>query len=175
MIGILGIFLKMIVTDSIVPAGIAIGSGNSWAGLTLSDFQACAALLPEDYEETAKWYMSKKFYYQVVWKLALAAGVANIYEIMSDKKSRSFLGYPVEFVREMPAASAATQIPCILGDLQAGSYLGERRTLTIDQSEHILFKKFQTCIRATERIDINVFGCGDATNPGPIVGLRTAT
>ncbi len=171
--GILGIFYKML-EDSIVPAGLSIGSGNTWSGLVLGDFQDCVSLLPEDYDETAAWYCSKKFYYQVIWKLAAAAGVANIFEILSDRKTPFFLGYPVHFVRCMPAATAAAQIPITLGDLQAGAYLGERRILTIDQSEHVLFKKFQTCIRASERIDINIFGCGDATNPGPIVGLRTA-
>jgi len=170
--GILGIFYKML-EDSIVPAGLSVGSGDSWSGLILNDFQGCVSLLPEDYDETAAWYCTKKFYYQTIWKLAAAAGVANIFEILSDRKSPFFLGYPVRFVRCMPVATAASQIPIILGDLQAGAYLGERRTLTIDQSEHVLFKKFQTCIRAIERIDINVFGCGDATNPGPIVGLRT--
>jgi HK97 family phage major capsid protein len=172
--GILGIFYKML-EDLLVPAGLAIGSGNTWGALVLADFQACVSLLPEDYDETAAWYCSKKFYYQVIWKLAAAAGVANIFEILSDRKTPFLLGYPVHFVRCMPAATAVAQIPCILGDLQAGAYLGERRILTIDQSEHVLFKKFQTCIRASERIDINIFGCGDATNPGPIVGLRTSS
>jgi HK97 family phage major capsid protein len=173
--GIVGIFEKMI-ADSITPAGIVNGSGNTWSALTLPDFEEVVGRLPEDFDENAAWYCTKKFFFKVIWPLVKTGGFGNIFnilELMGIQGGKSPGGYPVRFVRCMPGATGTLQIPCILADLQSGAYLGERRTFTVDTSEHVLFKKFQTCIRASERIDINVFGCGDATNPGPIVGLRT--
>ncbi|MDH4203523.1 MAG: phage major capsid protein [Phycisphaerae bacterium] len=171
--GIVGKFMSISDTISEI-AGLKVASGNAWSEITLQDFRDVISLLPEDFDESAKWYMSKKFYNGVCWALAQAAGVANIFEILSDKKARHFLGYEVEFVSAMPKTEANSQIPCILGDLGAGSYLGERKVLTIEQSRDVFFKNYQTGIIGVERIDVNTFGCGDTTNPGPIVGLITA-
>ena len=106
-----------------------------------------------------------------MYKLADATARANMFEILSGRKEKFFMGYPVEFVAAMPSTEANSQICCLLGDLQMGAYLGERRELRIDRSEHAYFGTGQVGFRASERIDINVFGCGDATNPGPVVGL----
>jgi HK97 family phage major capsid protein len=176
MTGIIGKFKKML-DDSVVPAGLVIGSGNAYSELTWSDFEAMFALLPEEYEEGAKVYCSKKFYYNVIRRAALAAGdkATGMFDLLGPNKTRYVAGYPVEFVKSLPTAEANTQVCCLLGSLSEGCYLGERRQLSIDASEHILFKKNQVCIRGVERIDINAFGCGSATEVGPIVGLRTAS
>lgn len=171
--GVIGKFMSISDTISEI-AGLKVASGNAWSEIILQDFRDVISLLPEDYDESAKWYMSKKFYNDVCWKLAEAAGVANIFEILSDKKARHFLGYEVEFVSVMPKTEANSQIPAILGDLSVGSYLGERKQLTIEQSKGVFFKNYQTGILGVERVDVNVFGCGDKTNPGPIVGLIMA-
>ena len=155
-------------------AGLKVASGNQYSEITLGDFRGVVALLPEEFEETAKWYMSKKFFYSVCWPLAETAGVANIFEILSPNKSKNLLGYPVEFVPCMPSTEANSQICAILGDLNFGAYLGERRQITIEQSRDVLFQKYMNAFMATERIDVNAFGVGDSTNPGPIVGLITA-
>jgi HK97 family phage major capsid protein len=171
--GIVGAFHSISSTISEI-AGLVVGTGNAYSELVLSDFQLVVGLLPEQYDETAKWFMSKKFYYNVVWRIAQSAGVANIFEILSDKKSKYFLGYEVEFVHSMPSTAANSQICAVLGDLQAGAYLAERRSLLIEQSRDAYFGSNQLGIRGTERIDINCFGVGDKTNPGSIVGLITA-
>lgn len=176
MTGITGIFKKMI-EDGKTPAGLTDGSGTAWSGYVLGDFQDCVARLPEDYDDTAAWYMSKKFFFQVVWPLIKSGGFANIFnvlELFGINSAKQPMGYPVRFIKSMPKESAAGQIDCILGDLQSGAYLGERKQLTLDSSEHVLFKNYQTAIMGVERVDINIFGCGDETNPGPIVALRTA-
>ena len=155
--------------------GIKIGSGATWSAYTLADFEAMIALLPEDFDEDAKFYCSKTFHQLVMQRLAREAGVANIFEILSDRKSRYFKGYEVEFVSCLSRVSGANQIDCILGDLAVGSFLGERKQLSMEQSRDYLFKNYQTAILGVERVDVNIFGCGDKTNPGPIVGLATAT
>jgi len=173
MTGIAGTFQKMI-DASITPAGVVPGSGNAYSELVLADFRDMVARLPEEYDESAVWVCSKKFYYNVMWKLAEAAGVANMFELLSDRKSRYFLQYPVVFSSVMPVAEANGQLCCFLGDLRNGAYLGQRRGFTVSQSDHVRFTKGQKAIMGSERIDINVFGCGDAAKAGSIIALRTA-
>lgn len=154
--------------------GLEVASGNAYSEITLGDFRKVIGILPEDCDDTAKWYMSKKFYFNVVYPLAETAGVANIFEILSDRKGRFLLGYEVQFVSCMPSSEADSQICALLGDLQMGAYLGERKVLSIEQNPGPFFIKNQLAIRGVERIDINAFGVGDTTEPGPIVGLITA-
>jgi HK97 family phage major capsid protein len=173
MLGIIGAMLKIVPDPSDIP-GLIIGSGNTYSELTLDDFTDVVGILPSDADDGAAWFMNKKFYYGVVYKLARAAGVANIFEILSDRKGRYLLGYPVEFVHCMPYAEANSQIVALLGDLKLGAYLAERRMLEIARSDEVLFDADQICIRGTERIDVAAHGVGDKDEPGAIVGLATA-
>ncbi len=172
MTGIIGQFLKISDTMSSI-AGLKIQTTpGTFAAITLGDFEATAALLPEEFDENAKWYVSKRFFWNAMHRVAASEGIANMFEILSGRKEKSFLGYPVEFVSAMPSAVAASdKIVALLGDLKLGAYLGERRELRIERSEHVYFAEGQIGFRATERIDVNCFGVGDLTNPGPIVGL----
>lgn len=107
-------------------------------------------------------------------KLARAAGAADMFSILSDRKERYYLGYPVTFVSAMPSVEANSQICAILGDLQLGAYLGERKGLEIAKSSEAYFKNDQLGVRGRERVAITVFGVGDTSEAGPIVGLITA-
>lgn len=171
--GILGAFAAIDASPANV-AGLHVGTGNDYSELVLDDFREVISLLPEDFDEGAKWYCSKRFFFSTMWRLAESAGAAGLYEILSNKKAHHFLGYEVEFVGVMPGVAANSQIPCILGDLGMGAYLSERQHLSIQRSTDAYFGSNQTAMRAVERIDTTVFGCGDATNPGPIVGLAMA-
>jgi len=153
---------------------LKVGSGNAYSELTLDDFEGTVAILPDDADGDAKWFCSKKFYYTVMYKLARAAGAADLFAILTDKKQHFFMGFPVEFVSAMPSTEANSQICAVLGDLQLGSYLGERRVLTIAKSNDVYFANDQIGVRGTERIDVNAYGVGDTSEAGPIVGLITA-
>ena len=155
--------------------GLKVGSGNAWSELALADFENLIAILPDDADDGARWYCNRKFYYSVMLRLARVAGVANFLELLSPTKQRYFLGYPVEFTSVLPGAEANSQICALLGDLSISAYIGERRQLTVARSTDVLFKNDQLAIRGTERIAINVYGYGDTSEPGPIVGLITAT
>ena len=174
--GMTGIAGALLAVDDTIGniKSLVVGSGNAYSELTLGDFRKVVGVLPDDADDGAKWYMNKKFYYEVVYPLAEAAGVANIFEILSDKKGRFLLGYPVEFVSAMPSTEANSQICAILGDLELGAMLGERRELDIAKSDEVFFGNDQIAIRGVERIDITVYGVGDTTDAGPIVGLITA-
>lgn len=156
-------------------AGVKVGSGNAYSELTLGDFEGTVAILPEDFDEDAKWYMSKKFYWNVVHPLAVSAGVANIYDVLSDRKARYLLGYEVEFVSCMPSTEANDQLCAFLGDLGSGSYLGQRLDVILEMNTGgVYFGSNQIGLRGKQRIDVNVFEVGDTSDPGAIVALATA-
>ncbi|MHC4460921.1 MAG: phage major capsid protein [Planctomycetota bacterium] len=154
--------------------GLKVGTGNLYSELLLDDFEGLVSLLPDEADDGAKWYVHRLFFFTVMQKLARAAGAADMFSVLSDRKERYYLGYPVEFVSAMPSVEANSQICALLGDLQLGAYLGERKVLTIEQSSDHLFANNQIAVRGTERVDINAFGVGDTTEAGPIVGLITA-
>jgi len=154
--------------------GLKVASGNAYSEITLDDFEGAVAILPDDADDGAKWYVNRKFFFNVMYKLARAAGAADLFAILTDRKERYFMGYEVEFVHAMPSTEANSQICALLGDLSLGAYLGERRQITIARSTDVYFANDQIGYRATERVDFNAFGVGDTTEAGPIVGLITA-
>ncbi|MFT3745451.1 MAG: phage major capsid protein [Pyrinomonadaceae bacterium] len=155
--------------------GLQVGSGNAYSELALVDFEGVVGRLP-DYADTgsASWYVSRKFYYNVMVRLLLAASGTTPTEI-EDARNRKFLGYPVVFAKVMPSTEANSQVCAIFGDLSLGARLADRRLFTTAIDESLLFRKDALLFRATSRFDINCsFGVGDTTDAGPIVGLITA-
>ena len=168
--GIVGEFNRINEDYTQVP-GLVAKNTNSWDNLSLGDFNDVITLLDSQFDDSAKWYCTKAFYRQVMYTLAAAQGDVGLFELMSGKRSLSFMGYPIELVHTMPRAFADKQICCLLGDLKSGAYLGQRKDLSVAQSRDVLFTRYMTAILGIERIDVQVFGCGDKSNPGPIVGL----
>lgn len=158
-------------------AGLHVqGTPGVWSAITLGDLLAVAGILPDFADDgiDAKWYCNKNFYLTVMLNAAMAAGGATANEVIMTGYTPKpyFLGRPVEFTSVMPRVKAAVDhCPAILGNLRLGTYLGDRRALTIAQSKEVYFATDQLGIRATERIAPTVFGVGDTTDPGPIVGL----
>jgi HK97 family phage major capsid protein len=158
--------------------GLVLGSGNAYSELVLADFSSVVAALPDfaDARGNAKWYCSRSFFFNVMQKLALAAGGTTAGDIINGIRTRQFMGYAVETTQVMPKAAANSQVPCFFGDLWLASRLGDRRMMTIRFSEHALqaFENDEIVIRGTERLDINVHDVGNATDAGPVVGLIMA-
>lgn len=156
---------------------LVVGAGNAYSELTLANFDTVCGTLP-DYADDgdAQWYSSRKFYYTVMLRLALAAGGVHATEIIEGRgaKEKTFLSYPVEFTQVMPKTEANSQICALLANLRMGSYLGDRRQLTIDRSTEVYFANVQLGIRGTQRVAVTVHGVGDTTDPGPICGLIMA-
>lgn len=156
---------------------LVVGTGNAYSELALGDFEGVCGIVP-DYADDGnlKWYNSRKFYYSVMVKLAMASGGANATEVLTGSVSRgkTFLGYPVEFTAAMPNAEANSQICALLANLKLGAYLGDRRKITIDRSTEAYFSTDQLGIRGTERVAPTIHGQGDTTSAGPICGLITA-
>jgi HK97 family phage major capsid protein len=174
--GMTGICGKMRAIDEDITKipGLIVGSGNAYDELQLGDFRKVVGVLPDDADDNARWFMNKKFYYNVVYPLAETAGNASIFEILSDRKDKFLLGYPVEFVSCMPSTAANSQICAILGDLELGAILSERHELDIARSDDVFFGNDLVAIRGTERIDVSAHGVGDKDDAGAIVALATA-
>lgn len=161
-------------------AGLFVGAGNAYSELLLTDFESVVGLLPQ-YADTpsAKWYVHRSFYWNVMVKLVLASGGVTGAEVEGSRVKR-FLGYDVEVTQVMPKTEANSQVCALLGDLRLAASFGSRRDTTIAISEHSRFANDQIEIRGTERFDINVHDVGNASATagsrvaGPIVGLITA-
>jgi len=151
-------------------------AAGAWSAITLADLLAVAGLSPSYADDgiDCKWYNHKGFYYTVMLGLALGAGGAMASEVIHTgyTPKPSFLGRPVEFTQVMPSViAAADHCPALLANLRLGTYLGDRRALNIAHSKEAYFATDQLGIRGTERIAISVYGQGDTTDPGPLVGL----
>jgi HK97 family phage major capsid protein len=183
--GIIGARTKL---DSIDGAGtdsaglVTQGTGNTWGAIVLGDFHTVAGKLPQyaDNNETC-WVCHRAFYFGVMQKLELAAGGATQMEVaQGDRRPRPlFLGYPVDFSQVFPGATAVATVSALLGNFMMGASLGDRQQDEVAFSEHAtingenVFERNQIAVRGTERVDINVHDVGNATDPGPIVGLKT--
>ena len=183
--GITGVLPKIKGLSSTIAdiAGLVVGSGNAYSELVLADFEAVVAKLPE-YADTqsARWFTHRTFFYNVMVKLALAAGGVTKEEIVNGQRAPIFLGYPVVFSQVLPKVEANSQVCTILGDLALASKFGDRRQTTIAMSDSALnaFEQDEIVIRGTERFDVVVHDVGNQSAtaasrvPGPIVGLITA-
>ncbi len=150
-------------------------SGNTWAAITLADFNATKAKLPQyaTVRGNCRWFVSMPFWSSVMEKLALAAGGVTSLEILSGTSNPRFLGYPVVIAQVLPAATAVATISALLGDLNLATVMGDRRQSTIAFSEHLNFAEDEIAIRGTERFDINMHAPGTSTTAGPVVALKT--
>lgn len=164
-------------TDS---AGLITATGHStWATLTLQDFENVVGALPQ-YADTpsAAWVCHKKFYETVMKALALSVGWTD--NIVNGVSQARFLGYPVKFSQVFPNATASGHIPVIFGDYSMAAKFGDRAGETIEFSNQATvggestFERRQIAILGTERFDVVVHDVGDASNAGPVVGLKTA-
>jgi HK97 family phage major capsid protein len=157
---------------------LVVGSGKTYAELTLADFRKVAGQLPAGAENGAKWYLNKHFFWNVVlpllWAETDSKPTIGTPEFFMDGPKMYLFGYPVEFTSVMPKAEADSQICTLLGNLSLGCYLGQRKELTVEHSRDVYFANDQIGIRGIERIAVNCFGVGDTTNAGVICGLITA-
>jgi len=173
--GIAGALRAVDATIGNIKGLVVSDTDATYANISLANFESLAGTSPEYADDgiNLKYYCSKKFYYTVMVKLALAAGGSDAFQIMSNRvtKQKIWLADPLRFVHSMPKTQAASQICCIYGNLKLGAYLGDRRRVTIARSTEAYFTTDQTGIRGTERIAPTIHGQGDTTNAGPICGL----
>lgn len=158
-------------------AGITVGAGNAYSELTDANFQDVMGNAPDyaDVGGNLRWYMSRKVYFATCVRLALAAGGVNATEMLNLPGGvKAYHGYAVRFVQAMPSTAANSQLAIFFANMQQGAYLGNRRSMTIDQSTDVYFASDQIGIRGTERIGISVHDVGDTSVAGSITALAMA-
>jgi len=156
------------------------GSGAAWTGFVLGDFNGVVGLLPE-YAETpgCSWYCSKVFWSTVMDRLSRAAG-GETHEMIEGTSQKMFLGYPVVISQVMRKTAANSVICALFGDMALAASFGDRKGVMIATSEHAViggvsvFERDEIAVRGIERFDFVAHSIGDATNAGPMVGLKSA-
>jgi HK97 family phage major capsid protein len=156
---------------------LVVGAGNAYSELTLANFESVAGILPQYADDgDAGWYVHRYFFFTVMVTLALTANAGTATEVLAGTslRTRTYLGYPVNFTQVMPKAEGNSQICALLANLRQGAILGTRGGIEFAQSSDVYFNKGQIAVRGRDRVAINIHGVGDTTNAGPICGLITA-
>ena len=172
--GIEGIIPKLLDINGVDEGGgLILGSGDTFAELTIGDHEKMCGELPAYAGSEPRWFCHRKYFWTVMARLELAAGGTTAEEI-AGRRQRTFLGEPVEFVQCMPKTDAVSQIACLYGDLRQAACIGNRRSLEIETSREWKFGERQVAVLGRGRFAITVDDVGTATEAGPMIGLITA-
>lgn len=160
--------------------GLQLASGDTWSEIVLADVQKMMGLLPE-YAETGntRFVCSKRFWANVLQRLALAAGGTLAAEIIAGARQKTFLGYPVEIalagmLNTDPGTgtTARDTVPLLFGDFGMAAKNGEvAGGIAIATSDQRYFEQALIGIRALYRTAVTVHDVGSDTEAGPVVGL----
>jgi HK97 family phage major capsid protein len=166
------------IANAMGAGGTIDSAGQTFAAITGNELNEVVGLLPRFPGMAPRWYCHSSFHANVMQRIALAAG-GNATTNWETGSAPSFLGYPVEFAQVMPSpapdAVTVDTFVCFFGDLSMSSTMGDKAGLTMSTStEGKYFDSDSIGIKARERFDIKNHDCGDATNAGAIVGLKTA-
>ncbi len=152
-------------------------TGNTFGALALADFTGTVGLAPEYVfaRSAPKWYMSTQFYHTVVLDLLVDAGGNTNLTLANGVSVPSLFGYEVVKVDVMPKATATSTICAYFGALDLSSTMGDRRPTEVATSTDFAFNQDQTAIRGRTRFSIVNHDCGDGSNAGAMVALKTGS
>jgi HK97 family phage major capsid protein len=157
--------------------GAVVATGATWASVVIGDLLSMVAKLPAYPGISPKWHCTPQFYWNVLYPLAIAKAGTTGVQMVEGLPQQQFLGYPVVLNNVMQTASTADTVPVLFGDLALSSYMGDRRGITIETSEHADFASRLVSVLVSERFDIinHDFGNYTATaanrTAGATVGL----
>lgn len=154
---------------------VAASNHDTFAEFDLTDLEAVMSLLPLYAWRTANWIMSLPAYNLIVNRLGYAASGNTVETIARGPSGKYALGFPVEFDQTLPTAGGSTdysnQAVAFFGDMSLAVAFGNRRGMTIRQSDQRYLEYDQIGIVGTERFDIVAHGLGTSTVAGPLVAL----
>jgi HK97 family phage major capsid protein len=143
-----------------------------WSAITLADeLVTVMGMLPKYAQKRAKWYIHPIGKAGTFDAIQLAASGNRSVEL-AEGALPMFGGYPIVTSVDMPVLPVDQELCIILGDLSMSSTFGDRRGMTLRVSTERYIEYDQIAIQATERFCIVNHDIGDATNAGPMVGLR---
>lgn len=150
----------------------AIGTGDLTT-ITQATVSKMFSLLPQ-YALTAntKIFCHKSVYHQIFERLQMGAGGVTAQEVANGAQPK-FFGYPVVFSQALPAATTTADgtVLAYFGDLTMAAYLGDRNEMAVAMSDSALnaFEQDEVAIRGIQRVDIQCFNVGSATEAGPLI------
>ena len=171
--GIQGILPKIIDGTHTAGAVDPVAGVDTFAEVTAASLTTLMAALPQyALERGASFYCSQAAW-AVVFQRLVAAGGGNTIDTLTGRVRPSYLGYPIVISQKLPTTLSTINntVMLLFGNLAMAAMFGDRRGVSIAQSEHIKFIEDQIAIRGTERFDINVHDLGDNTTAGPLVAL----
>jgi HK97 family phage major capsid protein len=153
----------------------AAAGQNTAATITIAMFENAVGKLPEFRGIRPAWFVHKSTWSTVMGRLQIAAGGNNKEDIGQGPSANQFLGYPVVFSEVLPKTIGASTKFGYFGDLRMASTLGLRRNFELVGDASRYFETDEIGFRSTMRWDYNVHERGDASNPGPILQLVSAS
>ena len=153
-------------------------TGTTWAAIVDADVQAMLGLLPSYAYGRGNPMMTctPGAFYNIINRISRGIGGVTYTESSAGVVQPVYNGYPVVFNDVMAAATAVTTVSVLFGDFDMGAKMRVKAGGTeLATSEHFAFDADQLTLRARHRVGITVHDAGDASNAGPVVGLKTGT
>lgn len=157
-----------------------VGTAANWTGVTKANLRTMVGLLPlyADRPGEAKWYMSKRFFHDVVCNLLDALPGNGVSDLTNfNNGNPTYLGYPIEFSQNLtstPAGTNGTHL-CAFGNLKTGTILGDRRDIQIRVSDQYYFNADSLAFKLTTRFGFTCHDPGTSSAAGSIIVLKRTT
>lgn len=153
----------------------AASGHDTWPEIDAADVTAWLAKLPSQHSMNETIVCSRAFYFAVLYRLMVSAGGNTVDTLMGGGGGRySFYGIPVVLTDRMPTATAAATVCALYGNFPQAIALGDRSGLEFATSDQYAFNQGLLAIRGVTRYDWNAHNCGDGSNAGAVVALKTA-
>ncbi len=140
-------------------ASAVVGATNAWSGITRDNLASLRGKVRQGQGNDYSYFCSSAFYYDVMAKIAYAAGGVTATEIVNGVPQERFDGYPVVMVETMPQESAANDIPVYFGSMSNAVDFGDLKSTTVETDKNIKTQIWE--VVTTERFDINVHDVGN--------------
>ncbi len=156
------------------------GSAMDWTKITYGDFLKVIGSVPKVFRKSAlSWYVSNQFWVQVMLGIAYGAPGTASETYIDGIPRRTFFGYPVETIEDLPSAAQGVTKPCFFGDLYWSVDFGDRGVFDIAKSTEAtvdgvsLFETDQMAIRGRSRTTSVLHNLGDDNEAGAMLALQT--
>lgn len=168
--GITGLAWQFENSTSLVGSVAAASGHNTLAEIDASDLSNVMAAVSVEGRKHARWIVGSETA-AVLDRISTTNG-SPCWGVIDGELVRMYGGYRVEVSSVMDRDSwAAGDCPIIFGSLDLAICFGDRREISVMNSDARGFAEDEISLRATERIDINCHNVGSSTERGPVSGL----
>lgn len=140
-------------------ASMVLGPTNAWGGITRDTLGSLRGKVRRSGQTDLAYFCNSVFYYDVMCKLAYAAGGVTATEVVDGVPRERFDGYPVVMVETMPGETAANDIPVYFGSMAEAADFGDLKSTTVETDKNIRTQVWE--VVTTERFDINIHDIGN--------------